>query len=166
MRKNTFFQGTLIGLVALLAACSSSSSSGSTPSTTTDSGTSTSSTPTITITSPAPNGTLTLASDHTGDIAFTATNFTLMAPGTCPTNDNDTPPCGHVHVLIDGTACNDPADPYNVAANGSPAVANFGLCPTADGAHTVVLELHNDDHSPYTVNGQTVSTTIKITTSG
>ncbi len=167
MQKNTFFQGTLIGFVALLAACSSSSpSASSSGGTTGDSGTS-SATPTIAITAPANNGTLTLT-NKIGNITFTTTGFTLMAPGTCPSNDNDTPPCGHVHVLIDGTACNDTGSgaPYNIAANASPAAANFGFCPTADGAHTIVLELHNDDHTPYQVNGQTVSATVAVTTSG
>ncbi|MEO7113561.1 MAG: hypothetical protein ABI183_24190 [Polyangiaceae bacterium] len=165
MQKNTFFQASLIGLVAMLAACSSSSSSGTT--TGGDSGPSTAATPTITISSPTNNGTLTLT-NKIGNITFATTNFTLMAPGSCPSNDNDTPPCGHVHVLIDGSACNDSASeaPYNIAANASPAAANFGFCPTADGAHTIVLELHNDDHTPYQVNGQTVSTTISVTTSG
>ncbi len=167
MQKNTFFQASLIGLVAVVTACSSSSPSASSSSSTSGTDASTSSTPTITITSPANNGTLTLTS-KLGNIAFTTTDFTLMAPGTCPTNDNDTPPCGHVHVLIDGTACNDTTSgaPYNNTANGSPASANFGLCPTTDGPHTVVLELHNDDHTPYLVNGQTVSATVTLTTSG
>jgi hypothetical protein len=166
MQKNLFFQGSLIGFIALVTACSSSSTSASSSGSTGDSGTS-SSTPTIAITAPANNGTLTLT-NKTGNIAFTTTNFTLMAAGTCPSNDNDTPPCGHIHVLIDGTACNDTNGnvPYNISATASPAAANFGLCPTADGAHTVVLELHNDDHSPYQVNGQTVSATVSITTSG
>jgi hypothetical protein len=163
MQKNIFFQASLLGLGAILAACSSSSAPASTAA---DSGPGTS-TPSIAITAPANNGTLTL-SNKIGNIAFTTTNFTLMAPGTCPSNDNDTPPCGHVHVLIDGTACNDTTGgaPYNVTANSSPAAANFGFCPTADGPHTIVLELHNDDHTPYQVNGQTVSATISITTSG
>lgn len=166
MQKNTFVQASLIGLVAALAACSSSSSSPASTSTGGDSGTSTTAA-SITITAPTDNGTLTLAS-KIGNITYTTTGFTLMAPGTCPSNDNDTPPCGHVHVLIDGTACNDTASgaPYNIASNGSPAAANFGLCPTADGPHTIVLELHNDDHTPYQINGQTVSATVKVTTSG
>jgi hypothetical protein len=164
MQTNRFLQASLIGLIAALAACSSSSTAASTG--TADSGPAAGSNPTITITSPANNGTLTLAADKTGDIVFTTTNFTLKAPGTCA----GAALCGHVHVLIDGTACNDtagsPPPPYNIAANASPAAANFGFCPTADGAHTVVLELHNDDHSPFQVNGQTVSATVAITTSG
>jgi hypothetical protein len=157
MQKNTFFQASLIGLGALLAACSSSSAVGTTS--TGDSGTSTATTPTITITAPADNGTLTLSSTKTGDIAYATTDFTLMAPGSCPADVAGQPPCGHVHVLIDGTACNDTASgaPYNIASNGSPAAANFALCPTADGPHTIVLELHNDDHSPYQVNGERLS---------
>jgi hypothetical protein len=166
MQKNLFFQASLIGLGAVLAACSSSSAApGSTAGGDSGSG---GSTPTIAITAPANNGTLTLSSTKTGDITFTTTDFTLMAPGTCPADVAGQPPCGHVHVLIDGATCNDTASgsPYNVAANASPAVANFGFCTTADGPHTIVLELHNDDHSPFQVNGQTVSATISITTSG
>jgi hypothetical protein len=165
MQKNMFFQASLLGLGAVVAACSSSSAPASTADSDSGPGTST---PSIAITAPANNGTLTLSSTKTGNITFTTTDFTLMAPGTCPADVAGQPPCGHVHVLIDGTACNDTASgaPYNVAANGSPAIANFALCPTADGAHTIVLELHNDDHTPYQVNGQTVSATISITTSG
>jgi hypothetical protein len=159
MKKNTTLQASLIGLVAVLAACSSSSA---TPAGTSDSGTG-AATATIAITAPANNATITLAADKTSPITFTTTNFTLMAPGTC----NGAANCGHVHVLIDGSACNDPSGPpYNVAANASPGQANFGFCKTPDGAHTIVLELHNDDHSPYQVNGQTVSATISVTASG
>jgi hypothetical protein len=167
MQKNTVIQSSLIGFVALVTACSSSSPSAtSSGGTTGDSGAS-SATPTIAITAPANSSTLTLT-NKIGDITFTTTDFTLMAPGTCPADVAGQPPCGHVHVLIDGTACNDTNGnvPYNVAANSSPAAANFGLCPTTDGPHTIVLELHNDDHSPYQVNGQTVSATVSITTSG
>jgi hypothetical protein len=164
MQKNTIVQASLIGLVAVLAACSSSSAASGPSTSTSDSG-STATSPTIAITAPANNGTLTLAA-NIGNITYTTTDFTLMAPGTCPSGG--TTPCGHVHVLIDGTACNDTASaaPYNIASNGSPAAANFGFCPTADGAHTIVLELHNDDHTPFQVNGQTVSATVKVTTSG
>jgi len=162
MQTNKFFQASLIGLIAALAACSSSSTDAATG--TVDSGPGAGANPTIAITSPANNGTLTLAADKTGDIAFTTTNFTLKAPGSCA----GAALCGHVHVLVDGTACNDTASaaPYNIAANASPAAANFSFCPTADGAHTIVLELHNDDHTPFQINGQTVSATIAITTSG
>ncbi|HVU03288.1 MAG TPA: hypothetical protein VHE30_16120 [Polyangiaceae bacterium] len=93
-------------------------------------------------------------------IAFTVTGFTLKAPGTCAGADK----CGHVHLLVDGTACNDVASkaPYNNAGAKSPINAGLDYCPKIDGEHTVTLELHNDDHSPYKVDGTVVSDSRKI----
>lgn len=118
---------------------------------------------TVKISSPAAGSTNAM-NNGSIDVAFAITNFTLKAPGSCGTATN----CGHIHVLIDGTACNDTGGglPYNVAATASPAQPNFHLCPTAAGSHTVTLELHNDDHSPYQVNGATVSDQVAITTTG
>lgn len=118
---------------------------------------------TVKITSPAAGSSVAM-NNGIVDVAFTVTNFTLKNPGSCGSETN----CGHIHVLIDGSACNDTngALPYNVAAIASPAQPNFHLCPTAAGEHTVTLELHNDDHSPYQVNGATVSDQVKFTTTG
>lgn len=147
------------------AGCSSSSSSGGTTTGGNDAGSGGGGgNGTIKIDSPTANASVTLKADKTADVAFTITNFTLKAPGSCGSATN----CGHVHVLIDGSACNDTKGglPYNVAATASPAAPNFGLCPTADGAHTLTLELHNDDHSPYQVNGATVADSVSITATG
>lgn len=150
-------------VIGALAGCSSSSSPA-----TTDGGASGDSG------SGGGNGTIKISSPTAGssvamnngsiDVAFAITNFTLKAPGSCGSTTN----CGHVHVLIDGSSCNDTAGgvPYNVAATSSPAQPNFHLCPTAAGSHTITLELHNDDHSPYQVNGATVSDQVAITTTG
>ncbi|MGH7281920.1 MAG: hypothetical protein ACRELY_10380 [Polyangiaceae bacterium] len=147
-------------VLGALAGCSSSSS----PVTSSgDSGTSGGGSGTLKITSPSAGATVTIAKGAT-DVGFTTTNFTLMAPGSCAGAVN----CGHIHVLIDSSACNDTAGglPYNVAATASPAQPNFDLCPTPTGAHTITLELHNDDHSPYQVNGVTVSDQVAVTTTG
>ncbi|MEO8799823.1 MAG: hypothetical protein ABI551_18150 [Polyangiaceae bacterium] len=148
----------------VLAGCSSSSSSGTPSTNTEDSGTSGTGTATLHITSPTANATITLDTGNTMPISFTTTSFTLMAPNTCKGKTN----CGHVHVLIDDDACNDSAGglPYNVAANASPATANLSFCPSADGDHQITLELHNDDHSPYLVDGKVVAQTIMISTTG
>ena len=150
----------------VLAGCSSSSSSGTTGTGDSDSGATTFSDVTVAITSPTPNATITLDTGNTMQVAFTVTDFTLSAPGTCAGKTN----CGHVHVKIDDDACNDSAGgvPYNVQASSSPATANLSLCPSADGDHTLTLELHNDDHSDYidVKTGKIVSATEMISTTG
>lgn len=154
----------LIG--ALLAACSSSSSSGTTPGT--DSGTDTSNggTPTIKIDKPTTGTTLAVSDLTDGtdyDVDFTITNFTLKDPGTCAGATN----CGHLHLLVDGANCNAPGTPYNAAATSSPATAGFDYCKSGiPGSHVISLEIHNDDHSPFKVGGQTVSDQVTVTVSG
>jgi hypothetical protein len=87
-------------------------------------------------------------------IAYEVTNFELKPPGTgssCKANV-----CGHVHVNIDGNDCNvnSTNQPYNTAGNTSPLTMDLTLCKAgAAGTHSVVVSLHNDDHSPVMVNG-------------
>ena len=59
-------------------------------------------------------------------------------------------------------------EPYLRHASSSPATANLSLCPSADGDHTLTLELHNDDHSDYidVKTGKIVSATEMISTTG
>ncbi len=149
-------------VIGALAGCSSSSTPASTGGGD-DSGTTGAGSGTLKISSPATGSTVAM-NNGSIDVAFTITNFTLKAPGSCAGATN----CGHVHVLIDGAACNDTGGglPYNVAATASPAQPNFHLCPTAAAAHKITLELHNDDHSPYQVNGATVSDEVDVTTTG
>jgi hypothetical protein len=92
-----------------------------------------------------------------------------MAAGTCPPNLKSTDNCGHIHVLVDGSACTPMGAPYNNAANTSgPVNAILSSCPmaTINGPHTILLELHHDDHTPVQVNGATVSASVMITASG
>ncbi len=90
-------------------------------------------------------------------VAYEVTNFDLKPPGTgasCKTGV-----CGHVHVNIDGADCNvnNTTQPYNTAGNTSPLTMDLSLCKAGlDGAHSVVVSLHNDDHSPVKVNGVAV----------
>lgn len=104
--------------------------------------------PGITISSPAAGAMVTAGTDamKSVPITFALTNFTLKAAGTCGT----TASCGHIHVLVDGAACTPASAPYNNEAHDAtmPAMALLASCPTALGAHTATLELHNDDHSP------------------
>lgn len=127
--------------------------------------------PTITITSPssADGGipsemTMMSGGMTTADIAFTTTNFTAKAPGSCGAQAS-TDNCGHVHVFVDGANCTPDGAPYNNDAITSPASAILSNCPpNGDGGfsgnHTVLLELHHDDHSPIQVNGATVSASV------
>jgi|HubBroStandDraft_1064217.scaffolds.fasta_scaffold66470_2 hypothetical protein len=158
---------SVVVLAIAPVACSSSSSPGGTAGdaggTAADGGSgATAPTPSITITSPASGATATVTAltgppaEAVVPIAFTVTNFTLMAPGTCPGGDSDTG-CGHVHLTIDGAACTPSGEPYNNAtpataaadgAGASPVNALLNLCPMINGMHTVTLSLHNDTHAP------------------
>jgi hypothetical protein len=73
--------------------------------------------------------------------------------------------CGHIHILIDGSACTPMGSPYNNDnTTGSPALAIVSNCPTATGAHTITLELHNDDHSPINgPNNMVISASVMVT---
>jgi len=77
------------------------------------------STATIKISSPTAGAMVAAGTDadKSVPVTFTVTNFTLMAPGACG-SVADT--CGHVHLLIDGTACNVAPSPYNNAGATSP----------------------------------------------
>ena len=104
---------------------------------------------TISITAPTANASVLLGSDAAKSvtITYTLTGFTVKAPGTCAGASN----CGHVHVLIDGQACNAPGSPYNnTSIDQSSAQAQFASCAAANqvGTHTVTLELHDDQHNP------------------
>jgi hypothetical protein len=118
--------------------------------------------PTIAITSPATGAMVMMDANKTAQVAFTQTNFSLAAPGACMAGSTT---CGHVHLLVDGPACNAPGLPYNNDGAASPATAKFAQCATPTGMHTVTLELHHDDHSAVKdMNGTTISSTVNITT--
>jgi hypothetical protein len=96
-------------------------------------------------------------------VSFKVGNFELAAPGTpkatCPLGT-----CGHVHVNIDGSDCDQSAViKYNNAGNTSPIDIDLSLCKAGvPGAHTVVISLHNTDHSNVDVGGTLVTDTITI----
>jgi hypothetical protein len=100
-------------------------------------------------------------------VKFTVKNFVLMAPGSdMPAGKCAAGVCGHVHLLVDGTACNDTGNnfPYNNAGAASPIAAGLDYCPKIEGAHVITLELHNDDHSPVNdASGNVISAKIDIT---
>ena len=122
--------------------------------------------PSITITSPADNAAIKLTTAAGGEdvsVAFTVQNFTLKdGTANCPKNT-----CGHVHLLVDGPACNAPSGtgklPYNAFGAASPLTAGLAHCPNAAGTHTIVVELHNADHTPVLgVDGKVISDEISI----
>jgi hypothetical protein len=117
---------------------------------------------TIQITMPLTGSTVTPSSTHQVQIMFTVADFTLEAPGSCAGAAN----CGHVHITVDGALCNDPAapGPYNNDGFVSPIPIKLDKCPMISGMHTVIAELHNDDHSTYkNQSGNPVTSTIVIT---
>lgn len=110
--------------------------------------------PTVTITSPTEGEIFTLTKIP---VKFQVTNFDLKPPGTGASCKPGV--CGHVHINIDGNDCNVNATtaPYNTAGNTSPLEMDLSLCKAgAQGTHSVVASLHNDDHSPVKVNGTDV----------
>src|SRR5437868_117215 len=95
--------------------------------------------PTLNISSPAKNSTVDVSNKMVA-VNFD-TNYTLRAPGQCGGQDT----CGHVYLLVDGSACNQPNLPYNALALSSPVQADLGRCPMVSGMHTITLELHHDN---------------------
>lgn len=121
--------------------------------------------PTISIDSPLASATVALGSDadQSVDVAFTVTGFTLAAPGSCGETEN----CGHVHLTIDGTACNADGAPYNNAGGSSPLAAKFATCATPVGAHEITVALHDDDHGAVLdAEGAAVADAVSVTTTG
>jgi hypothetical protein len=125
-----------------LAAASCGSASGGNP---VDGGSS------IAITAPADGTTVSIATSADVPVTFAVSGFTLAAPGLCGHVDDG---CGHVHVLVDGDACDAPGQNFNNAfptagssASPATAIAELASCPTVAGVHTIRLELHRDDES-------------------
>jgi hypothetical protein len=134
--------------------------------------------PTIAISSPMSGATVTVTklpgTEEVVPISFSTTNIMLMTPGACPASLGPTDDsCGHVHLLIDGAACTPGGQPYNNATPAmagdvpSPVNAIVTSCPMVNGAHTVTLELHHDDHSSLMgADGKVISTQVMFTASG
>jgi len=120
--------------------------------------------PSIMITSPTNGATVTpMGAMSTVDVQFTADNFTFfmpMAAGCSTSSDN----CGHIYVLVDGSACTPSGSPYdNDDATGSPATAILSTCPMVNGKHKITLELHHNDHTPIQVGGMTLQASVMVT---
>jgi hypothetical protein len=156
----------LVGALAAVtvAACSSSSDSGSNNNPDTGTG----GTPTIKITKPT-TGTSMAISDLTDgtdlDVSYTVTNFDLKAPGSCGTEKN----CGHIHVYVNGDACNATGLPANAEDITNPITAGIDYCKTGvvAGSYVVKLELHDDTHALVKdAAGNGISDSINITLTG
>jgi hypothetical protein len=124
--------------------------------------------PSISITMPAANAMVTLTKPMDNvPVAFTVQNFTMVNAGdaSCANTSNN---CGHVHLLIDGSACTPAGMPYNNWGYASPINAVLSSCPMANGMHTVTLELHHNDHSPIldASMSSTISTQVAFTATG
>jgi hypothetical protein len=123
--------------------------------------------PSISITMPAANAMVTLTKPMDNvPVAFTVQNFTMVNAGdaSCANTSNN---CGHVHLLVDGSACTPAGMPYNNWGYASPINAVLSSCPMANGMHTVTLELHHNDHSPVLdASMNTISTHVAFTATG
>jgi hypothetical protein len=100
---------------------------------------------------PVPNGIANVAADNTASLFVETNGFTLRGPGECRGEPN----CGHAHVTIDGTTCNNvPAGKaYNAQLSAPGRVRmNMALCQAGPlGQKTVTVELVQDNHAPFTV---------------
>src|SRR5689334_7876348 len=98
-----------------------------------DSGTPATVAPTISIISPSGGASVSLGTDSqlSLPVTFKTTNFLLMtanSPG-CGVG------CGHVDLLVDGSACNSPPAANNDSGAASPIDARFASCATPSGNH-------------------------------
>jgi hypothetical protein len=181
----TLYSSLAVGALATVAMACSSSSSGAPANTGGDAGSE--ALPTISITSPATGSTVMVVT-QTGSgeidipVAFGVTDFALMPAGTCPGPSPDNNNCGHVHLYVDpsvdggASPCTPPGDPYNNASPltagqaASPMNAIMSECVSTDavnGPHTLLLELHQDNHAPVVgADGKTISSTLSFTAAG
>jgi len=153
----------LAASVPLLACSSSGSGNGNGSS----SGGSGGGTPSISITMPAANAMVTVTKPNDNvPVSFTVQNFTMVNAGD-PSCSNSSDNCGHVHLLIDGSACTPSGSPYNNWGFVSPINAVLSSCPMANGMHKVTLELHHNDHTPVLdASMNTISTQVGFTATG
>jgi hypothetical protein len=132
-----------------LAACALITACGISPSTT----------PTLNITSPQDGSSVNVPASSMVAVNFT-TNFTLKSPGQCAGASG----CGHVHLLVDSSTCNQQGQSYNALAVSSPVNADLGRCPKVAGMHTIAIELHHDDGTIYNdLIGNPETTKVTIT---
>lgn len=122
--------------------------------------------PTITITDPSVGENITLPANKQVPVTVAVTDFNFAAPGEC----GDTPNCGHIHLLIDGENGNQAEAPYNTAGVSEDLIADFALLEAngfdPSGDHTIQVELHMDDHSPYTHEAAVATVAVKTVGTG
>lgn len=128
-------------------------------------GSSTAKTPALSITAPGAGASVALGTDadQSVNLSYTVSDFAVKPPGACGSVSSS---CGHIHILIDGIACNSPNSPYNgTSVTAGTAVAKFARCSKPTGDHTVSLELHDDTHHAVNNdNGQQILATVQFTT--
>jgi hypothetical protein len=97
--------------------------------------------------SPVALGTAIVLDDKKLPVHFAVNNFALEKAGSCPPGWND---CGHVHIKVDGDACNNVAGgkAYNNSGYLSPLPVDLALCPQGSlyGPHTMTVYLENNYH--------------------
>jgi hypothetical protein len=104
--------------------------------------------PGLRIVAPAQNDRVRLGTDEerTVVVQFELRGFELAYPGSCGTRTT----CGHVHASIDGVgACHSNGWYANsMSWVGNRADVKFGICAGGpmEGPHTVILDLHDDNH--------------------
>jgi hypothetical protein len=118
--------------------------------------------PCVKITWPLAGMTLPMTgTDKAIPVDYAVDHFTLKPPGDCKGAKD----CGHVHLLVDGTACNPSGMAYNNTGSVGPLMAKMASCASPAGDHVITVQLHADDHSPIkTPAGNVYSSKVKIAT--
>jgi hypothetical protein len=114
-----------------------------------DSGTDAGLFPRVIFLAPVANGIANVAADDLAVLSIETPGFTIRSPNDCRGEPN----CGHVHVTIDGTTCNNVAagKAYNISIfQPGPTKMNMAFCqggPT--GIKTISVELVQENHAPF-----------------
>ncbi len=105
--------------------------------------------PRVIFLAPVANGIANVAADDLAVLSIETPGFTIRSPNDCRGEPN----CGHVHVTIDGTTCNNVAagKAYNISIfQPGPTKMNMAFCqggPT--GIKTISVELVQENHAPF-----------------
>ncbi len=114
-----------------------------------DSGTDAGLFPRVIFLAPVANGIVNVAADDLAVLSIETPGFTIRSPNDCRGEPN----CGHVHVTIDGTTCNNVAagKAYNISIfQPGPTKMNMAFCQGAPtGIKTISVELVQENHAPF-----------------
>jgi hypothetical protein len=105
--------------------------------------------PRVVFLEPFANGIANVAADNLALLSIETPGFTLRSPNDCRGEPN----CGHAHVTIDGTNCNNvgAGKAYNIQITApGPTKMNMAFCQAGPtGIKTIAVELVQENHAPF-----------------